>query len=79
MIHFRSNNDFKNKPEDFKWKHFSHEIILWAVRWYRQFALSYRDLVWMFGGERTIYQSYHHDEVGPRVRSETRKTSETFP
>ena len=47
MIHFRSNNDLKNKPEDFKWKHFSHEIILWAVRWYCQFSLSYRDLVWM--------------------------------
>jgi len=31
----------------FKWKHFSREIILWAVRWYCQFALSYRDLVMM--------------------------------
>ncbi len=46
-MHFLSNNDLKNKSEDFKWKHFSHEIILWAVRWYCQFALSYRDLVWM--------------------------------
>ena len=31
----------------FKWKHFSREIIIWAVRWYCQFALSYRDLVIM--------------------------------
>ena len=31
----------------FKWKHFSQEIILWAVRWYCQFALTYRDLVMM--------------------------------
>ena len=31
----------------FKWKHFSDEIILWTVRWYCQFALTYRDLVMM--------------------------------
>jgi len=31
----------------FKWKQFSHEIILWTVRWYCQFALTYRDLVMM--------------------------------
>jgi len=31
----------------FKWKQFSKEVILWAVRWYCQFALSYRDLVMM--------------------------------
>lgn len=41
MMPFRSNNDLKHKPEDFKWKYFSHEVILWAVRWYCQFALSY--------------------------------------
>lgn len=29
----------------FKWKQFSHDIILWAVRWYCQFALTYKDLV----------------------------------
>jgi IS6 family transposase len=31
----------------FKRKRFSNEIILWAVRWYCQFALSYRDIVLM--------------------------------
>lgn len=31
----------------FKWKQFSGEIILWGVRWYCLFALSYRDLVIM--------------------------------
>ena len=31
----------------FKWKQFSEEIILWAMRWYCQFALTYRDLVMM--------------------------------
>ncbi|WP_420801780.1 hypothetical protein [Piscirickettsia salmonis] len=31
----------KNQP--FKWKHYSGEIILWLVRWYGRYALSYRD------------------------------------
>ncbi len=31
----------------FKWQHFSDEIIIWAVRWYCRFALTYRDLVIM--------------------------------
>ena len=38
----------------FKWKHFSQEIILWAVRWYCQFALTYRDLVMMMA-ERGLF------------------------
>ena len=46
-------------PQDnqFKWKHFSQEIILWAVRWYCQFALSYRDLV-IIMAERGIFASH---------------------
>ena len=36
----KSSNEFKNK-------HFRGEIILWAVRWYSMFAISYRDLVIM--------------------------------
>ena len=32
------NNEFKNK-------HFTSEVTLWAVRWYCQFAISYRDIV----------------------------------
>ena len=35
------------KHDMFKWKHFSADIILWTVRWYCQFALSYRDIVLM--------------------------------
>lgn len=30
--------------KDFKWRHFSGEIILWAVRWYCKYGISYRDL-----------------------------------
>lgn len=30
--------------EDFKWRHFEGEIILWAVRWYCKYGISYREL-----------------------------------
>lgn len=29
---------------DFKWRHYRAEIILWAVRWYCKYGISYRDL-----------------------------------
>jgi IS6 family transposase len=29
---------------DFKRRHFTAEVILWAVRWYLMFPVSYRDL-----------------------------------
>jgi transposase, IS6 family len=33
------------KPEnDFKWRKFEGEIILWAVRWYCKYVISYRNL-----------------------------------
>jgi transposase, IS6 family len=28
----------------FRWRHFAGEIILWAVRWYCRYGISYRDL-----------------------------------
>jgi len=34
----------KDAKQPFKWKHFVGEIILWLVRWYCRYALSYRDL-----------------------------------
>src|SRR4029077_735698 len=46
-----------SNDNQFKWKHFSREIILWAVRWYCQFALSYRDLVIIIE-ERGIFVSH---------------------
>ncbi len=33
-----------SKLKDFKWKHYEPEIILWGVRWYCRYAISYRDL-----------------------------------
>ncbi len=29
---------------DFKWRHFEGVIILWTVRWYCRYGISYRDL-----------------------------------
>jgi transposase, IS6 family len=34
---------------DFKWRHFQGEIILWAVRWYCRYGISYRDIEQMMG------------------------------
>ena len=42
---------------EFKYKHFEGEVILWAVRWYCQFAISYRDLVIM-AAERGLKLSH---------------------
>ena len=33
----------------FKWRHFAGEIILWAVRWYCRYGISYRELEEMMG------------------------------
>lgn len=34
---------------DFKWRQFEGETILWAVRWYCRYGISYRDLEQMMG------------------------------
>ena len=44
---------------EFKWRHFEGEIILWAVRWYCRYGISYRDLEQMMGvpvDHSTIYR-----------------------
>ena len=34
---------------EFKWRQFQGEVILWAVRWYCRYGISYRDLEQMMG------------------------------
>ena len=34
---------------EFKWRQFEGGIILWAVRWYCRYGISYRDLEQMMG------------------------------
>ena len=35
----------RNRPVEFKGRHFEAEIIVLCVRWYLRFKLSFRDLV----------------------------------
>ncbi|QHS27605.1 IS6 family transposase (plasmid) [Piscirickettsia salmonis] len=70
----------KNQP--FKWKHYSGEIILWLVRWYGRYALSYRDLKEMTGErglelERSTICRWVHEygpEIAKRLRPHFRQT-----
>lgn len=41
---------------DFKWRHFQGDVILWAVRWYCRYPISYRDLALLqiVGGDKLI-------------------------
>src|SRR3546814_10420112 len=59
---------------DFKWRHFQGDVILWAVRWYCRYPISYRDLEEMLA-ERGI--SVDHTTISrwvqcyaPEMRSE---------
>ena len=38
------------RERPFKGRQFTAEVILWAVRWYLQFPISYRDLELMLRG-----------------------------
>src|SRR3546814_10840039 len=44
---------------DFKWRHFQGDVILWAVRWYCRYPISYRDLEEMLA-ERGISRPEEH-------------------
>jgi IS6 family transposase len=43
----------------FRWRHFAGEIILWAVRWYCRYGISYRELEKMMG-ERGVAVDHRH-------------------
>ena len=51
---------------------FPAEVILWAVRWYLQFPISYRDLEAMLADRGVAGRSYDHVPPGsalcPRAR-----------
>ena len=61
---------------DFKWRHYRGEIILWAVRWYCRYGVSYRDLEEMLKergvdvDHSTIYRWVQHyaPEMEKRLR-----------
>src|SRR3546814_1182616 len=63
---------------DFKWRHFQGDVILWAVRWYCRYPISYRDLEEMLAergisvDHTTIYRwvQCYAPEMEKRLRSE---------
>jgi transposase-like protein len=52
---------------DFKWRHFQGDVILWAVRWYCRYPISYRDLEEMLA-ERGISVDHTTIYRGPVLR-----------
>src|ERR1044072_6342702 len=58
---------------DFKGRHFEGEIVLWAVRWYCRYGISYRDLEQMMAergvsvDHSTIYRWVQ--KYAPEMRS----------
>ena len=59
----------------FKWRHFEGEIVLWAVRWYCRYGVSYRDLEEMLG-ERGVGSTTRRSIAGS---SATRRRSRGAP
>ena len=70
---------------EFKWRHFEGEIILWAVRWYCRYGISYRDLEQMMGergvpvDQSTIYRwvQKYAPEIEKRLRWQWRRPKST--
>jgi transposase-like protein len=71
------------KKNPFKGRQFTAEIILWAVRWYLQFPISYRDLERMFSdrgiqvGHTTLFRwiQAYAPELEKRIRPHLRMTN----
>src|SRR5215212_2336350 len=70
---------------DFKGRHFEGEIVLWAVRWYCRYGVSYRDLEQMMGergisvDHSTIYRwvQKYAPEIEKRLRWQWRRPHST--
>ena len=69
----------------FKGRHFEGEIVLWAVRWYCRYGISYRDLEQMMGergvnvDHSTIYRwvQRYAPEIEKRLRWQWRRPAST--
>jgi hypothetical protein len=53
---------------DFKWRHFQGDVILWAVRWYCRYPISYRDLEEMLAERGHFGRPYDDLSLGPALR-----------
>jgi transposase, IS6 family len=73
----------EGKKNPFKGRQFTAEIILWAVRWYLQFPISYRDLERMFSDRgiqvdhTTLFRwiQAYAPELEKRIRPHLRMTN----
>ena len=74
------------KPKDFKWKHFESEMILWGVRWYCRYAISYRNLQEMME-KRKLEVSHttpdrwvqqYAPEIDKRTRPYLKKSNDSY-
>jgi IS6 family transposase len=73
----------RSRKDPFKGRQFTAEVILWAVRWYLQFPISYRDLELMLADRgvavdhTTIYRwvQAYAPELDKRVRPHLRPTT----
>jgi transposase, IS6 family len=71
------------KKNPFKGRQFTAEIILWAIRWYLQFPISYRDLARMFSDRgiqvdhTTLFRwiQAYAPELEKRIRPHPRMTN----
>jgi hypothetical protein len=70
---------------EFKWRQYEGEIILWAVRWYCRYGISYRNLEQMMGergvglDHSTIYRwvQKYAPEIEKRLRWQWRRPRST--
>ena len=80
-----SNGGISRAVSDFKGRHFEGEIVLWAVRWYCRYGVSYRDLEQMMGergvsvDHSTIYRwvQKYAPEIEKRLRWQWRQPRST--
>jgi IS6 family transposase len=81
-----ANKKHKDKAKPFKWKHMVGKIILWLVRWYSRYALSYRDLK-EIAAERdfklnhsTIYRwvQEYAPEINKRIKPYIKSTCDSW-
>ena len=80
------NKKYKNEAKPFKWKHTKGELILWLVRWYCRYALSFRDLK-EIAQERgltvnrsTIYRwvQEYAPQINKRLKPHYKQTSDSW-
>ncbi|KQB22468.1 transposase [Bacillus thuringiensis] len=74
------------KENIFKWKHYQADMILWTVRWYLRYNLSFRDLVEMMEerglslSHTTIMRWVHQygPELNERIRKHLKRTNDSW-